>query len=377
MLDQNISLTQNEDQLLSSYDYDLPQELIAIRPAPQRAHSRLLTFISEDKSITHNHFYNLPSLLPPQTLLVLNRSKVVPARLIGKRLHSSGSGTVEILLTSMIANDRGDFKVLIRSNAKKHLGDSYLLANGNIVATITAIETDGTFSVHLSGLSGLNGQQKIIDLLKAHATLPIPPYIRNGVADKHDYLDYQTTFACEEGSVAAPTAGLHFTPEIFQELYSSAAGIDTAFVTLHVGPGTFAPVREEGDIRKHQMHQEDFFIDQENLLKIQTALEEKRPIITVGTTSLRVLASITAANINSLTPNHLYSTNIFLYPGKEIQFPLAGLITNFHWPKSTLLMLVSALIGRSQTLCLYQEAIRNRYRFFSYGDAMLILQKKN
>jgi S-adenosylmethionine:tRNA ribosyltransferase-isomerase len=342
---------------LSSYDYPLPAGLIAKRPVAVRDESRLLVYDRKTEMVTHTKFSDLPTFLPRKSLLVLNRSRVFPCRLIGQK--SSGA-RYELLLLSPTGRKGDDSSTivpaLIRSARRKREGEQVLLEEGG-VATILERREDGTFLVEIN-------QYPLIDYLKRVGRVPIPPYIRAGESDLQDQTDYQTVYAKEVGSVAAPTAGLHFTPELLERVESETAGI--ASVTLHVGVGTFAPVNQE-IITDHQMHQEHFWVDQENLAKITAA---DNNIVAVGTTSLRVLESLKRLD-SSIAADHLYSTDIFLYPGQQIE-SISGLVTNFHLPKSTLLMLVSALVGRERCLELYQEAIDHSYRFFSYGDAMYI-----
>ena len=335
-----------EDWRLSSYNYTLPPELVALRPLPQRDQSRLLVYNARTEEIRHTHFHQLPTLISPQTLLVFNRSKVFPCRLEGNKC--------EILILSL-KEQSGSWRCLIRSNKKKSVGQKYSL-QPPWEALIQKINGDGTFQVSFAPSNRPPLEQ---------ASVPIPPYIRSGRADSRDQQDYQTCYAREEGSVAAPTAGLHFEKQTLQAL--EARGIDSAQVVLHIGPGTFAPVKTD-DIRQHTMHREEYCIDRENWEKIVRAKEGKKSIYAVGTTSLRVLESICGLNIQ---PGTFYSTNIYLYPGVPVR-SIDGLITNFHRPQSSLLMLISALIGRKKVLELYALAIEQKYRFFSYGDAMLI-----
>jgi S-adenosylmethionine:tRNA ribosyltransferase-isomerase len=332
----------NIDSLLSSYHYDLPQELIAQRPGL----SRLLVYNAQTQKITHDYFSNIKSYLPPDALLVFNRSKVFPSRLIGQK---ESGGKAELFLLSLLA-DQHLYPALIKTRSKKRLEDKFLFAH-DLIATIKKINSDGTFLVSFN-------QENITDYVHQFAKIPIPPYIRKGESDDQDKKNYQTIYAKEEGSVAAPTAGLHFSDQLL-------GSIDHAFVTLHVGLGTFRPI-SASNLDDHQMHTENYFIDEENLGKIKT----HHNVFAVGTTSLRVLES---GLKHEIVPNKIYQTNIFLRPGTQIH-SINGLITNFHLPESSLLVLVSTLIGREKTLEIYREAIKERYRFFSYGDAMLILR---
>lgn len=338
------------DFSLKAYDYELPPELIAERPAPGRQSSRLLVCNSTTHS--HQHFVDLPELLPAGATLVLNRSKVFPCRLLG---HKLSGGEAEMFILSLKARE-GLYQVLLKASGKRKVGEVFVFQQ--LKFTLQELGAEGTFWIkpHLLEAAFLN-------FLERHADIPIPPYIRQGKSDAQDKSDYQTIYAQESGSVAAPTAGLHFTEEIFQRLRDK--GVTIAYVTLHVGLGTFRPVKSE-DIRGHKMHAEAFTIAPEDVAKIKAAKE----IYAVGTTSLRVLESCQRAG-SYPEAGEWRETDIFLYPGQEVT-SIQGLITNFHLPQSSLIMLVSTLLGRERTLALYQEAIKERYRFFSYGDAMLI-----
>lgn len=340
------------DQALTSYHFNLPEELIAQRP---ESSSRLLVYKMATNEIIHDYFSNIGAYLPKDSLMVFNRSKVFPSRLLG---HKKSGGKAEFLILSTDHHE-GLYPVLIKTRSKKKIGDTFHFPN-EMMATLKKINSDGTFLV-------LFNQEDLTNYLLLNAKIPIPPYIRNGESDELDKLNYQTVYAREVGSVAAPTAGLHFNHELMEKLKNQK--IDSAFVTLHVGLGTFKPVTVD-NLKDHHMHSEAFFFDQENDQIIKKARLLHKKIFAVGTTSLRVLESSFNKN---LPPDKVHSTNIFLYPGKEI-LSIDGLITNFHLPESTLLMLVSALIGRGRALELYEIAIREKYRFFSYGDGMLIIR---
>ena len=279
--------------------------------------------------------------------MVFNRSKVFPCRLEGDKC--------EIMILSL-KEKNGSWRCLLRSGKKKKIGHQYTLQGGK-EAKVEQINGDGTFQ-----MSFTPDNRPPLEL----ASVPIPPYIRQGKADERDVQDYQTCYAREEGSVAAPTAGLHFESKTLHALKEK--GVESAEVVLHVGPGTFAPVKTE-DIRAHSMHAEDFFVDRDNLEKIHQARANHKNIFAVGTTSLRVLENIYNQDIQ---PDTFHSTDLYLYPSMKVK-SISGMITNFHRPCSSLLMLVSALIGREKILQLYSLAIEKKYRFFSYGDAMLIL----
>lgn len=342
----------NLDLQLSSYHFDLPEELIAQRPD---ASSRLLVYKVLTNEVIHDYFANIGDYLPSESLLVFNRSKVFPSRLLGTK---KSGGKAELFLLST-TSQYGIYPALIKTSSKKKIGDQYIFSS-DLVAILEKINQDGTFGVSFNN-------KEIIPFLEKHAKIPIPPYIRNGESDELDRKNYQTIYAKEVGSVAAPTAGLHFSNELFKKLESHK--IKKAFVTLHVGLGTFKPVTVN-NLLDHQMHSEKFMVDEINNKLINNARITEKKIFAVGTTSLRVLESIYGKEIDS---NNLYETDIFLYPGKEVK-SIQGLITNFHLPQSTLLMLVSSLIGREKALELYDIAIKERYRFFSYGDGMLIIR---
>jgi S-adenosylmethionine:tRNA ribosyltransferase-isomerase len=349
----------NNDHLATAYNYDLPAKFIADRPIPGRDESKLLVYKAQTGDVIHTSFKNLPEFLTSDHMLVLNQSKVFPCRLLGEK---STGGKAELFLLSLI-HKQDQYPCMIRSTGKKKVGDHLYFGerDDQLIATIKGRGDEGDFLVSFN-----KGHVELLALLEKHALIPIPPYIRDGIADKFDVEDYQTVYAKEVGSVAAPTAGLHFTPQVFEKLRQK--GIEKTFVTLHVGAGTFKTVSSE-NILDHKMHHEFFQIPDEALIK----LNNKKKIISVGTTSLRVLESSFSDDEFSFNHETLGSTDIFLYPGKEVN-SIAGLITNFHLPKSTLLMLVSSLIGREKTLELYEIAKKENYRFFSYGDAMLILR---
>jgi len=351
----NLDSLNPKDLELSSYHFDLPAELIAQRP---EISSRLLVYNISTDEVIHDYFANIGEYLPKESLLVFNQTKVFPSRLIGRK-DSGGKAELFLLSTNPFG---GVYPCLIKTRGKKNLADLFYFTD-NVIAKILRIESDGTFGVSFS----LENPQALRNFLDKNAKIPIPPYIRNGESDEEDRLSYQTLFAKEEGSVAAPTAGLHFKNGLIEKL--EGQNIQTAYVTLHVGLGTFRPVKVD-HIRDHQMHKEDYFFDQKNDQKIKNARANNRKIFAVGTTSLRVLESSFQKNLES---NTIYSTDIFLYPGKDIK-SIDGLITNFHLPQSTLLMLVSSLIGRQKTLEIYALAIKEKYRFFSYGDGMLIIK---
>lgn len=341
---------------LNSYDFDLPGELIADRPVSDRHSSKLLVYDEMTDTITHSTFSQIGDFLPPHATLVFNRSKVFPCRLIGKK---KTGGVCEVFILSLVPEE-DSYRSLIRTTGKKKIGDEFDF--GELKARVSELNTDGTFQVKFNV-----SESEFPILLERIGKIPIPPYIRNGESDDTDKKTYQTVYAEEVGSVAAPTAGLHFSQELLEKLKNQ--GMNLATVTLHVGMGTFAPVKAQ-NILDHQMHEESFIIDPENLKKIQ----EAKFRVAVGTTSLRTLeSSWENGNVRFEHFPQSKGTSIFLHPGKKIH-SIQGLVTNFHLPKSSLLMLVSSLIGREKTLELYRVAIKEKYRFFSYGDGMLILR---
>ncbi len=346
----------NPDLLLASYDYDLPEASIADRPVAGRQNSKLLVYRVKTDSVEHRHYFDLPDILDPKDHLVLNESKVFPCRLIGVK---PTGGRCEVFILSLIKT-KNSYPALIKTSGKKHIGDRFIF--GGLIATLSNISDDGSFYVEFN-----MSDEKLLETLEKIGKIPIPPYIRGGVADEKDLEDYQTVYAGTMGSVAAPTAGLHFTPELFEGL--KVKGIDKSFVTLHVGAGTFKPVSTQ-NILEHSMHEEFYSIDEEALKSIRA---HQGNIIAVGTTSLRVLESQSDDRGFIKETDGFQATDIFLYPGKKVH-SIKGLITNFHLPKSTLLMLVSSLIGREKALELYKIAIENDYRFFSYGDGMIIIR---
>jgi S-adenosylmethionine:tRNA ribosyltransferase-isomerase len=345
------------DLSLSSYDFDLPPGLIADRPVPDRHSSRLMVYDQEKDQIFHSTFAEISRFLPDRSTIVFNRSKVFPCRLLGKK---ASGGEAEVFILSLLqVNQR--YPAMIRASGKRKVGDTFYF--DELTVRLEEVKGDGTFWVSFNVT-----HEGLLDELETKGKIPIPPYIRNGESDEQDRETYQTVFARESGSVAAPTAGLHFSEDLLSRLKQQ--GHELASVTLHVGAGTFAPVKTE-NILEHKMHEEFYSIDAENLKIIQNA----RYRVAVGTTSLRTLESSWKEGNVRFESTQMEPTSIFLYPGRPVH-SIDALVTNFHLPKSTLLMLVSALVGREKVLELYQEAIREKYRFFSYGDGMLILRKK-
>ncbi len=340
----------------SDFHFNLPKELIASEPLAQRSASRLMC-LTDQGDIAHHHFYDLPDLLKEGDLLIFNNSKVIPARLYAKK---STGGAVEILIERVI----DDYTALAHVKGAKTLKAGAKLS---LIKDKSSASDDGMaieIGTRHDDLLALTATTNWYDVLDEYGHIPLPPYMER--ADREDDKSrYQTVYAAPKGSVAAPTAGLHFDDDLFARL--KVKGINSAFVTLHVGAGTFQPVRVD-DISEHKMHSERFEISQKTIDQINAAKQNGGRIIAVGTTSVRVLES--AAAQNSLIPAH-GETDIFITPGYKFKV-IDGLITNFHLPESTLLMLVSALMGKENILNAYDAAISEKYRFFSYGDAMLL-----
>lgn len=333
--------------------YDLPEELIAQTPLQQRDSSRLLVLDRESGRVEHKHFYDIIDRLRPGDCLVMNDSRVLPARLLGQR---PTGGAVEVLLL----RDLGDKKweCLCKPGRKMQVGHRVLFGNGELSATVTEVLEDGNRVVTFE-YEGI-----FLEVLERLGKMPLPPYIKE---ELHDQERYQTVYSRAVGSAAAPTAGLHFTQELLDKIREK--GVKTAFVTLHVGLGTFRPVKAES-ILDHHMHSELCMIGAETAEVLNTTKAEGGRVICVGTTSCRTLESLVNADGSFEAKSHW--TDIFIYPGYTFR-AMDGLITNFHLPESTLVMLVSAFAGRDHVLAAYEEAVRERYRFFSFGDAMAIL----
>ena len=337
----------------SDFYYDLPQELIAQTPIPQRDASRLLTLNKVTGETAHCHFYDLPGFLRPGDCLVLNDSRVLPARLIGKR--EPGGGACEVVLLI----DRGEktWECLVRPGKKLRTGAKLSFGDGQLTAEVVKVLEGGNRLIRFD-YEGI-----FLEILERLGKMPLPPYIKEELQDAERY---QTVYSREVGSAAAPTAGLHFTKELLAEI--EAMGVRVCYVTLHVGLGTFRPVKAE-DIGDHEMHSEYCMISAETAGTINRTKREGGRVICVGTTSCRTIESW--ADEDGALREHAGWTNIFIYPGYRFKV-LDCLVTNFHLPESTLIMLVSALAGREHVLAAYQEAVEARYRFFSFGDAMFI-----
>ena len=332
--------------------YDLPEELIAQTPLLQRDTSRLLVLNKQTGALEHKHFYDVLDYLKPGDCLVLNDSRVLPARLLG---HRPTGGAVEVLLLRDLGEKR--WECLCKPGRKMQVGSEVIFGNGELTATVAAVQEDGNrvIEFHYEGI--------FLEVLERLGKMPLPPYIK---AELQDQERYQTVYSREVGSAAAPTAGLHFTEELLAKIREK--GIKIAFVTLHVGLGTFRPVKAE-EISAHHMHSELCMLSAETADILNETKKSGGRIICVGTTSCRTLESL--VNDDGSFEAKSKWTEIFIYPGYAFK-AMQGLITNFHLPESTLVMLVSAFAGRENVLHAYDEAVKERYRFFSFGDAMFI-----
>ena len=337
----------------SDFYYDLPEELIAQTPIEKRDTSRLMTLNKATGAVEHHHFYELVDYLNPGDCLILNNSRVLPARLLGQRLP--GGGACEVLL--LIDRGEKNWECLVRPGRKMRTGAKLSFGNGELTAEVVE-ELEGGNRLVRFDYEGI-----FLEVLERLGKMPLPPYIKE---ERQDRERYQTVYSKVVGSAAAPTAGLHFTPELLEKI--RAKGVNIGYVTLHVGLGTFRPVKED-TIEGHEMHSEFCTIPQETADLINATKAAGGRCICVGTTSCRTLESWAGED------GHMEAkagwTNIFIYPGYRFKV-LDALVTNFHLPESTLIMLVSALAGREHTLAAYQEAVKERYRFFSFGDAMFI-----
>ena len=332
--------------------YDLPEELIAQTPLQQRDSSRLLSLDRNSGEIRHRHFYDIIEDLRPGDCLVMNDSRVLPARLLGRR---PTGGAVEILLLRDLGTKQ--WECLCKPGRKMQVGSRVIFGNGELAAEVIEVKEDGNRIVRFE-YDGI-----FLEVLERLGKMPLPPYIKEELSDQERY---QTVYSRAVGSAAAPTAGLHFTQELLEKIRQK--GVQTAFVTLHVGLGTFRPVKAD-EISDHHMHSELCMINQETA-DILNATRRSGRIICVGTTSCRTLESLVKED-GSFEASSKW-TEIFIYPGYHFK-AMDGLITNFHLPESTLVMLVSAFAGREHVLHAYEEAVKQRYRFFSFGDAMSIL----
>ena len=336
----------------SDFWYDLPEELIAQTPLLQRDSSRLMILNRNTGKVSHGHFSDIIDFLRPGDCLVMNDSRVLPARLLG---HRPTGGAAELLLL----RDLGDKKweCLAKPGKKLQPGQEVIFGDGELTATVDSVQEDGNriVSFHYEGI--------FLEVLERLGKMPLPPYIK---AELQDQERYQTVYSRETGSAAAPTAGLHFTRELLEEI--RAKGVRTAFVTLHVGLGTFRPVKAD-EISQHHMHSELCMLSEETAATLNETKRQGGRIICVGTTSCRTLESLVGEDGTFRAASKW--TDIFIYPGYRFK-AMEGLITNFHLPESTLVMLVSAFAGRENVLAAYEEAVQEKYRFFSFGDAMYI-----
>ena len=333
--------------------YDLPEELIAQTPLEKRDTSRLMVLDKETGEVTHKHFYDILDYLKPGDCLVMNDSRVLPARLLG---HRPTGGAVEVLLLRDLGNKC--WECLCKPGRKMQVGNEVIFGHGELTAMVKAVQEDGNRIVefHYEGI--------FLEVLERLGKMPLPPYIKAELADQERY---QTVYSREVGSAAAPTAGLHWTNELLDK--ARAKGVKTAFVTLHVGLGTFRPVKAE-NILEHHMHSELCMMSAETAAILNETKADGGRVICVGTTSCRTLESLAGEDGHFEAGSKW--TEIFIYPGYTFK-AMDGLITNFHLPESTLVMLVSAFAGRDHVLNAYEQAVAERYRFFSFGDAMCIL----
>lgn len=348
----------SKDWQLSSYDYELPESLIAQHPAKLRDQSRMLMLDRQSGIVTHHNFTEIVTLLPESSCLVINNTRVLPARIPGKRKTGA---IIEALLIA--ENEAGQWSAIVRKAGRIKVSERLEFCDGLILAKALQRLENGEWLLEFE-------EPELLKIRLEEVGLPpLPPYIerRNASAfqNAEDRKRYQTCYASEPGAIAAPTAGLHFTPEIINQIRNR--GIEVIEVTLHVGLGTFSSIEHE-DIRKHTMHAEYFSVSSETLNRLQRIQQNKQQIISLGTTSVRVLETIARQNFQ----NNTGWTDIFIYPTYNFSM-IDGLLTNFHLPKSTLMLLVSAFCGRDNLLNAYQQAVENKYRFFSYGDCMLIL----
>ena len=343
---------------VKDFYYDLPQELIAQDPLEDRSSSRLMVLDKITGEVEHRHFKDITEYLRPGDCLVINNTKVIPARLYG--VKEGTEAKIEILLLKRKENDI--WETPVKPGKKCKIGTKIVFGEGILTGEVVDIVEEGNrlIQFHYEGIF-----EEILDRL---GQMPLPPYITHQLQDKNRY---QTVYAKYDGSAAAPTAGLHFTPELLQQVRDM--GVEIAEVTLHVGLGTFRPVKET-DVLKHHMHSEFYKIEQSEADKINKAKKEGHRVIAVGTTSTRTLES--AADENGFLTEKSGWTEIFIYPGYQFKV-IDALITNFHLPESTLVMLVSALAGREHVLAAYETAVEEKYRFFSFGDAMFIVDRES
>ena len=338
----------------SDFDFNLPEELIAQTPILNRSESKLLVLDKKTGEITHERFYNIINYLDSNDVLVLNNTKVIPARIYG--IKESTGAKIELLILKNLKDDL--YECLVKPARRIHVGDIVSFADGLLRVKCVETFTEGIchFEFIYDGV--------LLEILDKIGSMPLPPYIHEKLDDKDRY---QTVYAKDYGSAAAPTAGLHFTPELIEELKKK--GVTICYVTLHIGLGTFRPVNVE-DVGSHKMHSEEYFISKETANILNESIKAGKRIVAVGTTSTRTLESAFDEETQSFKECH-DNTEIFIYPGYKFKVVNAQ-ITNFHLPKSTLVMLVSAYANKEMILNAYEEAIKNKYRFFSFGDSMFI-----
>lgn len=339
---------------LSDFDFELPEELIAQEPLERRDSSRLLVLHKDNYSIEHRRFGDLIEYLNPGDVLVMNNTKVLPARIFGVRAITGAN--IEVLLLRQVSPD--NWETLVKPGKRARVGEKLVFGNGLMEGTIKEHTDTGGRIIEFSY------REPFLQVLERIGTMPLPPYIKKPLEDQQRY---QTVYARQEGSAAAPTAGLHFTPELLENI--KLKGVKIVYVLLHVGLGTFRPVQVE-NITEHHMHEEFYEITPEAAREINESRSRGGRVVAVGTTSVRCLETSSNSEGQVIAGSGL--TDIFIYPGYKYKV-VQSLITNFHLPKSTLVMMVSALAGRDNILAAYKEAVEERYRFFSFGDAMLIL----
>lgn len=339
----------------SDFYYDLPEELIAQTPVEPRNSSRLMALHRDSENIEHKHFYDLKDYLKKGDLLILNDSRVLPARLYGEKCGTGAA--IEFLLLEQ----KGDklWEIICRPGKKAREGAAFTFGNGRLKAEVIEVKEDGNRIVKFEC------EGNLYTALEEVGQMPLPPYITKKLEDKERY---QTVYSRELGSAAAPTAGLHFTPEMLEELKS--IGVNIGYVTLHVGLGTFRPVKVD-NVLEHKMHSEHYYLPALTAELINKTKTEGGRVISVGTTSCRTVESVATFNNGIIKESSGY-TDIFIYPGYKFKV-LDGLVTNFHLPESTLIMLVSAFYGYDKTMAAYKKAVEEKYRFFSFGDAMIII----
>ncbi|MBI5400459.1 tRNA preQ1(34) S-adenosylmethionine ribosyltransferase-isomerase QueA [Candidatus Saganbacteria bacterium] len=350
----------------SEFDFQFPQELIAHEPAALRDHSRLMVLNRADQSIQHKQFFDIVDYLQLGDLLVLNDTKVMPANLLGRK--EDGGAKVEVFLVKLMepaTDSRGSiWMCLVKPGKKLRIGSRIILGDGEVTGIVLEKRENGEQIIEFTG--------DLAGFMQQHGELPLPPYIKNPkseILNSKQILNsksqlskrYQTVYAKKLGAAAAPTAGLHFTPELLKKIKQK--GIDVAYLTLHTGLGTFQPVRTD-EIEKHPIHSESFYIPEETV----KAVRQARRVVAAGTTVMRALET----QNSKFKTQKFKDTNLFIYPGYQFKV-VDAMITNFHWPKTTLLALVSAFAGCDFIMKAYEEAIKEKYRFFSFGDAMLIL----